>query len=205
MSIKTLGIVSMLALVAGASLAFVIHDDADISTIGKPTILPRQEQTALPLLDNTSKHLVAESGSTPRSSETGIQESEKDAKEVTPNTVVENPQARAVATYEIHMMKETRDNQWAQTVESMVEDVIHAPALASLSPVSSECRGTLCRWELASNDEMEAANAERLLVQALAQKDGGSAIVRRIQDPAGSGLRLVVLYARAGYALPTID
>lgn len=206
MNIKTLGIISTVAIIAGVVLGYVIRDDAALGTLGKTTIQPTQQQTALGYMDNTPKHVTAQSGPAAQPPEAAVQESEKGTKaEITPDTAGGNPLVKEITTYEVHMMKETRDNQWAQTVEATVEDLIHAPALSSLSPVSSECRSTLCRWELASNDELEAVNAERVLVEALAQKDGGSTLVRRIQDPAGSGLRLVVLYARPGYALPAME
>lgn len=205
MNIKTLGIISTVAIIAGAVFGYVIRDDAASGTLGKTTIQPAQQQTALGYADNTPKQ-TAQGGAASRPPETAVQESEKETKaETTPYTASGNPVVKEVINYEVHMMKETRDDQWAQTVEATVEDIIHAPALSSLSPVSSECRSTLCRWELASNDELQAVNAERVLVETLAQKDGGSTLVRRIQDPAGSGLRLVVLYARPGYALPTME
>lgn len=206
MNIKTLGIISTVAIIAGAVFGYVIRDDAASGTLGNTTIQPAQQQTVLGYADNTPKHLTAQGGAASQPPETAVQESEKETKaETAPYTASENPVVKEVTNHEAHMMKETRDDQWAQTVEATVEDIIHAPALSSLSPVSSECRSTLCRWELASNDELEAVNAERVFVETLAQKDGGSTLVRRIQDPAGSGLRLVVLYARPGYALPTME
>lgn len=206
MNIKILGTISTVALVAGAVLGYVIHDDAASGTLGKTTIQPAQQQTVLGYADNTPKQLTAQGGAASQPPETAVQESEKETKaETTPYTASGNPVVKEVINYEVHMMKETRDDQWAQTVEATIEDMIHAPALSSLSTVSSECRSTLCRWELASNDELEAVNAERVFVETLTQKDGGSTLVRRIQDPAGSGLRLVVLYARPGYALPTME
>lgn len=213
MNAKQLGIVFTVVIITAATTLYVIRDEAAsdhsaraIDTIGTTSTQSVQPQTTLGYTDSTPKRSNTQSDSASFSTETATQDPEKRAlPDIASYLSSADPVVKEVANYEIHMMKETRDNQWAQTVEATVDEALHVPALSSLSTVSSECRSTLCRWELASNDEVDAVNAEKVFVGTLAQKDGGSTLIRRIQDPAGSGLRLVVFYARPGYVLPTME
>lgn len=196
---KQLSIVLAVVMVVAVALGYVIHDDKTPdffveSNNGKTSIQPLQQQTVMTNAEAISKHFTVQG--TPE---------KKVVPEGSPELRDANPVAEEVARYEIQMMNESRDNQWAQAVEATVEEVFHTSALSGLSPVSAECRNTLCRWELASNDEVDADNAERAIVGTLMQKDGGATVVRRIQDPAGNGLRFVVLYAKPGHVLPSTE
>lgn len=196
---KQLSIVLAFVMVVAATLGYVIHDDVTPDSFvetnnGKTSIQPLQQQTVMTNAEAISKHFTVQA--TPE---------KRVVLEGSPELRSANPAAQEVVRHEIQMMNESRDNQWAQAVEATVEEVFHTPALSGLSPISSECRNTLCRWELASNDEADVVNAERAIVGTLMQKDGGATAVRRIQDPAGNGLRFVVLYAKPGHALPSAE
>ena len=185
MKAKELGVVFTVVIIAAVTSVYVLQDEAAsdhpagaIDTLGKTSTQPVQPPTPLGYTDSAPKPTNTQSGSASLSTETAIQDSEKRAlPEVASYMSSADPVVKEVANYEIHMMKEARDDQWAQTVEATMDEALHVPALSSMSTVSSECRSTLCRWELASNDEVDAVNAEKVFVGTLAQKDGGSTFI----------------------------